>query len=249
MDYSRQREDRRDDALKHTKEMADKYAAEISECIKNSTVYGGPDKAPVRIGDKAAPDYFFVNQDTVSAARFSSSKKALLNFASFKHPGGGFINGSKAQEEMLCHSSFLYNVLKEFDSFYEWNNRNTNRGLYKDRAIYTPGVIFDGIICDVITCASPNMSVGLKYGNVSAAENRKVLEKRVEFVRDIAEENGVEMLVLGAFGCGVFKQDPEEVAQAIKKAFAETSVKRIVITVPGNDNNYRVFKREFGAQL
>ena len=56
------------------------------------------------------------------------------------------------------------------------------------------------------------------------------------------------MLVLGAFGCGVFKQDPEEVAHAIKKAFAETSVKRIIIAVPGNDNNYRVFKREFGAQ-
>ena len=247
MDYSRQREDRRETAVRHTKEMADKYAAEISECIKNSTVYGGPDKAPVRAGDKAAPDFFFVNKDTVSAARFSGSKKALLNFASFKHPGGGFINGSKAQEEMLCHSSFLYNVLKEFDGFYEWNNRNTNRGLYKDRAIYTPDVIFDGTKCDVITCASPNMSAGLKYGNVSAAENRKVLEKRIEFIRDIAEENSIEMLVLGAFGCGVFKQDPEEVAKAIKKAFAETSVKRIIVAVPGNDNNYRVFRKRFGA--
>ena len=247
MDYSRQREDRRETAVRHTKEMADKYAAEISECIKNSVVYGGPDKAPVRAGNKAAPNYFFVNQDTASAARFSSGKKALLNFASFKHPGGGFIAGSKAQEEMLCHSSFLYNVLKEFEGFYDWNNCHTNRGLYKDRAIYTPGVVFDGTVCDVITCAAPNMSAGLKYGNVSADENRQILEKRIEFIRDIAEENGVEMLVLGAFGCGVFKQDPEEVAQAIKKAFAETSVKRIIIAVPGNDNNYRVFKREFGA--
>ena len=149
---------------------------------------------------------------------------------------------------MLCHESFLYNVLKEFDGFYEWNSHHNNRGLYTDRAIYTPAVIFtNGATCDVITCASPNMSPGIKYGNVSADENRKALEKRVEFIRDIAEENSVEMLVLGAFGCGVFRQDPAEVAQAIRKAFAETSVKRIIIAVPGNDNNYRVFKKEFGA--
>ena len=245
MDYQNKNE-RRETAIRHTEKMKEQYSAEIAECVRNSIKYGGPDKAPVRTGDKSAPDYYFVNQDTVSAAHFSS-KKALLNFASFRHPGGGFINGSKAQEEILCHESFLYNVLKEFDDFYEWNNQHINRGLYRDRAIYTPAVLFNGAPCDVITCASPNMSAGLKYGNVSKEENRQVLQKRIEFIRDIAEENAVEMLVLGAFGCGVFKQDPAEVAWAIKKAFAQISVKRIIIAVPGNDNNYRVFKREFGV--
>ena len=85
--------------------------------------------------------------DTVSAIfQYTSEqdgKIAALNFASYKHPGGMFIKGSSAQEESLCHASFLYNVLKEFeDSYYKENRKNLNRSLYTNKALYSPNIKF-----------------------------------------------------------------------------------------------------------
>ena len=64
-----------------------------------------------------------VAEDSVEAImNYSQGKTAVLNFASYKEPGGGFMAGSQAQEESFCHESFLYNVLRQFQYYYDWNN-------------------------------------------------------------------------------------------------------------------------------
>ena len=154
-----------------------------------------------------------------------------------------------AQEEAICHSSFLYNVLSEFtDSYYYWNLNNKNRGLYLNRALYSPNVLFeDEYYCDVITCASPNWSAFRRSDTASREENEQVLRSRLKFILDIAKDNEVSTLILGAIGCGVFKQDPELVA-SIFKEYIKTEYKcfdKVIFAVPkskGSDKNYKAFE-------
>lgn len=246
-------------ALRHTAEMQQMYAEEIKKSIKNTCCYG-PDHVFSASASVSKPEFIFENKDSVTAAKDwaqnpANGKTALLNFASYKFPGGGFIEGKMAQEEAVCYGSFLYNVLKTFDSnYYLWNRQNLNGGLYLNRALYSPDIIFhlwkdqDGnkefTACDVITCASPNLR-NEQYGHFTRNENDKTLQERMDFIKNIAEENGDETLILGAWGCGVFKQDPKFVAECIQKSFALTSVKRIVLAVPGRDRNAEVFRRVF----
>ena len=195
--------------------------------------------------------------DSVSAGMKYSvggEKVAILNFASYKNPGGRFLDGSCAQEECLCHASTLYNVLCRFTiEFYDWNNRNKNRALYHNRALYTPEIYFykDNhiFVCDVITCAAPNKFAAQKYANVSDTENSTALQERIKFILDVAVDNSVETLILGAYGCGVFGQDPEEVA-TIFKTYLETdyknSFREVVFAIPDDKNgNLKAFRKLF----
>ena len=166
------------------------------------------------------------------------SKICALNFASFKNPGGMFMEGSTAQEECLCHESFLYNVLSSFPDFYKENQSKKNKALYVNRALYTPDICFvrkDIMgISDVLTCAAPNFTAASKYCNVTREENRKVLESRIRFVLDIMEYKEVKIPILGAYGCGVFGQDAREVAEVFKEAIKDHAFKKVIFAViPG----------------
>ena len=99
--------------------------------------------------------------------------------------------------------------------------------------------------CDVITCASPNKTASQKYCGVSDEENSKVLRDRIDFVLKIAKDNLVENLILGAGGCGVFGQDPYEVAQIFKELLT-TKYKcfdKVIFAIPDKKGeNYIAFK-------
>lgn len=238
-------------AAAHTKEMATKFSKEISDCISKTQLYD----VNFSLSDIETKDSMSVIIDsmTTTDALFSyqEGKTAVLNFASFKEPGGGFIAGSRAQEECLCHDSFLYNVLKTKQDYYAWNNQNKNLAMYKNRALYSPNVTFinpkdnSEVICDVITCAAPNYSAGFKYGNVSKEENSKYLDSRIKFVLDIAADQKIDTLILGAFGCGVFKQNPKEVAEIFIKYLKTTHkcFKKVIFAIPAdvNSTNYSAF--------
>lgn len=241
-------------ASKHTTNMTLKYLNAINRCVKDTTIYKIDEPIPVMNAKDTKTTFELVNLDSVSAifafaTGSENPKTAVLNFASFKEPGGLFLKGSAAQEEALCHESFLYNVLRNFQrSYYDINNKNLNKGLYKNTALYTPNVMFFKNnrlqICDVITCAAPNRNVGIKYTNVSIDENNKVLYERISYIKDIALHQNVETLILGAFGCGVFKQDATTVAKYIKEIFEDTGME-IILAVPGNSENYKKFKEIF----
>ena len=251
MNYWIDKDERAKLAIEHTSIVAQKYKTDIINCINNTIIYGGPDKKPEKPEiTRGVPSLIFDNclsQEAVFKYTKDDDRVAILNFASYKGPGGGFIKGSRAQEEMLCHYSFLYNVIKEQENYYQWNNEHKNRALYLDRALYTPKIkFFDDLQnteVDVITCAAPNYGVAHRYQKVTREENYKILRSRIQFIIDIAEENNISTLILGAFGCGVFKQPPEDVAEIFTKVLQNTSINRIIMAVPGNDNNAKVFKK------
>ncbi len=250
--YWQNRDQRRVAAIEHMDKMAKKHSAAIEESIARSQVYGiGPVTQPMR---KSV--FRITSDDSVSAIfKHAYGKTAVLNFASYKNPGGGFLTGSRAQEEALCHESTLYNVLKEMNHFYEWNNLNLNKGLYQDRAIYSPDIIFERegemVKCDVITCASPNWSAASH--RCTLEENEKALADRIRLVLEIAKDNKVNTLILGAYGCGVFQQNPEvvarlfrEIAKEVFKNYSIEIIFAIIPALPGQTDNLAAFKKEFG---
>lgn len=248
------KEERANVAKEHTLDMESVYSSEIKDCIKNTIIYS-PTSTFVNNQEEKNMEIIIEPLDSVSAImKYSENgiKISILNFSSYKNPGGMFINGSKAQEECLCHESFLYNVLKEFQTeFYDWNCTKKNKALYLNRCLYSPNVKFvkDKIVdCDVITCAAPNKSAAQMYQSVSNEENYDVLKSRIKFILDIAKENKVDTLILGAYGCGVFGQNPTEVA-TIFKEFLETEYKcfsKVVFAIlKDKTNNLESFEKVF----
>lgn len=258
-------------AYLHTMEMESKYEEEIRNSVFKSII--SDDKfQPIdfyqtvvfykKRFDINEPHMEFIvdNIDTVSAIfKYGSicNNIAALNFASFKHPGGQFMKGSNAQEECLCHESFLYNVLKDFDQSYYAKNRNcTDKALYFDRSIYSPEIIFErnGYMqkCDILTCAAPNKKAAQRWFNVSDIQNRTKLMNRISHViKNFIIHKHYDVIILGAFGCGVFGQNPYEVASIFKETlmFYDDMLiipTKIVFAVIG-DKNFNAFSEVFGG--
>jgi uncharacterized protein (TIGR02452 family) len=144
-----------------------------------------------------------------------------LNFASARNPGGGFLNGSQAQEESLARASGLYHCIVHQEAHYQ-HHRKHRSGLYTDRMIYSPGVpvfrddedklLEDWYPVSIITSAAVNLG--------SLKQNRpheiplapEVMRKRAAKVLALALHHAHPTLVLGAWGCGVFQQNPVDMA-------------------------------------
>lgn len=242
MNYWKKKDENKAKAIAHTQDMAKRYRAEIRHSIEKAEVYDSTIKAPISPMVDTKPVIEIVQKDSVSAIfDHLEGRTAVLNFASYKNPGGMFIEGSSAQEESLCHESDLYNVLSNFDAtYYEWNRNHKNRALYTDRALYLPDILFERngvwLKCDVITCAAPNYKAASRYMDVSKEDNTRALRSRIHFVKAIAEENKVSTLILGAYGCGVFGQDTNEVAAMFKEAFTTTPIRRVIFAIPDQKN-------------
>lgn len=256
-EYWADKEKRAEQAKRHTKEMQKKYGnGEIAKAIENTKIYDTDFQCDKDLKEQSI-EIVVDDLDTVHASRryCNSGKVALLNFSSYKNPGGMFISGSKAQEECLCHASYLYNVLSKFViNFYDWNNRHKNKSMYLNRALYSPDILFQyGEVlfkCDVITCAAPNKSAAQKYQNVSDEENLRALRSRIRFVLDIAKDNDVNTLILGAYGCGVFGQNAKEVASIFKEYLTSTHkcFERVIFAIPdGRDGNLKLFREVFNG--
>lgn len=233
--------------------MDEEHAAEIANCVKNTIVFSEDafDKTEVEIKNSNSK-IILTPLDSVSAVfKYApEGHTAVLNFASYKEPGGMFLQGSKAQEECLCHESVLYNVLREQEDYYTYNRKHLNKALYQNRALYSPDIYFErgneSVFCDVITCAAPNYTAASKYCNVSQSENSDALTSRIKYILDIATSQKVEILILGAFGCGVFGQNATDVAQITKTLLKNYAFRKVVLAViDKNSENYNAFKTIF----
>ena len=137
-----------------------------------------------------------------------------LNLANGVTPGGGFLHGARAQEESLCRSSALYATLHG-DPMYVAHRRNGHKES-SDWAILSPDVpVFrtdDGTtqptawLCSFLTCAAPYAP------EVSQPRSGDLLATRIRRVLGIAHAYGYDTLVLGAWGCGAFGNDPHRTA-------------------------------------
>lgn len=150
---------------------------------------------------------------------------ACLNFASARNPGGGFLGGAQAQEEALARSSGLYAALISAREFYDFHSAQRDLR-YSDHVIYSPGVpVFrddPGRLLEepyevaFLTAAAPNKGAIRERSEVVGIP--AVLRRRTAKVLAVAHHHGHRRLVLGAWGCGVFRNDPTTVADAFAGA-------------------------------
>lgn len=176
---------------------------------------------------------------------------AVLDFASFTNPGGGYIQGYLGQEATLCADSYLYNVLDKQRKWYGENRRrNINCELYRNRALVVPAVRFDRnhvhAYADVIVVAAPNAKRARQEYRVGDDALLDALRDRIRFVLAICDELGREKLVLGAWGCDNNGFDAEAVAELFRKELAsgDFKVKQVFFAVPSTrwDEDFAKFE-------
>ncbi|MFC5212528.1 TIGR02452 family protein [Streptomyces coerulescens] len=196
------------------------------EAARAGTRLYGPE--PVTVPQAPAGETFFevTGESSLEAARRLGAGTAVLNFASARNPGGGFLNGAQAQEEALCRASALYTCLREVRGFYD-HHRAHRDAFYTDRVIHSPGVpVFrddrGGLLDEpysvgFLTAAAPNAGVVRRTAPERTAELPRALAVRAERVLETAAAHGYRRLVLGAWGCGVFQNDPAQVAGAFQE--------------------------------
>jgi uncharacterized protein (TIGR02452 family) len=203
-----------------------KYCVERTTCHKPEQLAGIREQVLASPPGAAHTEFELVNETTLQgSARIARTAKyqriGVLNFASAKHPGGGFLGGARAQEESLARSSGLYPSLLRCSSYYSFN-RQVKTCLYSDWMIFSPdcpilrtdsGDWLDApFLVSIITSPAPNA------GAIHANEPRNVqkipatLRERTSKLLALAAYQGCDALVLGAWGCGVFKTDPQLVA-------------------------------------
>jgi uncharacterized protein (TIGR02452 family) len=203
------------------------------------------------------------NETTLTAARRlieAGYRPVALNFASAKNPGGGFLSGARAQEESLARASGLYACLAGNDMYAF--HRAGRDALYTNYAIYSPDVpVFradDGTVldqpylCAFITAPAVNAKVVLVRSPGRRPEIRDAMWQRTLKVLALAACHGHEALVLGAWGCGAFGNDTQEIAELFGRALTEHfrgAFARVVFAVLDGSEEARFigpFRRIFG---
>ncbi len=202
-------------------------ADDILRAVKGTVLHSASNLPPIRPQTPALETGIEVANETtfrgLAKLALRGGHIACLNFASAKNPGGGFLGGAQAQEEALARASALYQCLLAAPEYYERNRANRS-AVYLDLIIFSPQVPFfrkdagdlleKPIMASVITAPAPNRGAVAQNepGNLPLVET--ALRRRAEMVLHVAQTHGVERLVLGAWGCGVFRNDPLKVASA-----------------------------------
>tara|TARA_R110002095_G_scaffold57178_1_gene48960 strand:+ start:17945 stop:18805 length:861 start_codon:yes stop_codon:yes gene_type:complete len=208
-------------------------AAEMEACNAGSAHFEPTQLEQLRDEVAATPCPFtetrfeLANETTLEGARAltaaeETGRTGVLNFASAKNPGGGFLGGSQAQEESLARSSALYDSLNLFHEEYYVRHRKLRDAFYSDRMIYSPdcpvfrddaGAFLEASYqVDFLTSAAPNAGAIQKNQPLRVAEIPQVFQARMDKSLALFAAKGCDTLILGAWGCGVFRNCPQMVA-------------------------------------
>lgn len=242
----RRNNDRRNEraaaATRHIADVDARMAKDVERSLAELKVY---DKMPAAAAEGCVPTVTVVDQDSVTAVLeqgrglASACDVAILDFASYTNPGGGYDRGAWAQEEALCAESTLFNVLRDQKAWYGENRRrNLNCELYRNRGLVVPKVRFDRekyhSYADVIVVAAPNARRAKQNYRIADDALEAALRDRIRFVLAIADELGHDKLILGAYGCGVFGWDPTVVANIFREELATGThvAKQVTFAIP-----------------
>ncbi|MEK4053504.1 TIGR02452 family protein [Paenibacillus sp. FSL F4-0087] len=178
-----------------------------------------------------------------------------LNFASAKNPGGGFLGGSQAQEESLARATGLYPCIAQMNEMYDYN-RKQRSCLYSDYMIYSPAVpvirddedrLLDKCyLTSFVTAPAVNAGVVREREDADNRQIESVMKGRIRYILDVAALHGHQTIVLGAYGCGVFRNDPVDVAKYFHEVLVEEnfrhSFERIVFAVLDRSSGQKTIK-------
>ena len=254
----------------------EKLTASIKETIAHQYVVTESDKVIKKPEDHRfdTPAEVIVSQrrSFEAAKRYSSERVCVLNFASSTHVGGGVTTGAGAQEECLCRCSTLYFAIGDNETkknFHDTHYRQLKSGrmnsIYNDDCIYSPGItVFksdtelpkllpenEWYNVDVITCAAPNLNSRYEKIFISDKVLKELHKKRARRILDIAVSEGEDVIILGAFGCGAFRNPPEVVAQAYREVIDDykydfkTIEFAVYCPLQQGSSNYHAFQMAF----
>ena len=204
-------------------------STEVKACVQASVHYAADHVHPSPARGSHTTTYEVTNETTLSAHQrhlAKGHKVVSLNFAAATNPGGGFLTGARAQEEYLCRSSALYLAIKD-SPMYAYHRREGHKR-YSDAMIYSPDVpVFRDddhellpkpYLASFITSAAP-LTKHLHPEELTLVAD--ILRKRIWKILTVAQAHGHDSLVLGAWGCGAFGNDGNQVAALFKWALAE----------------------------
>ncbi len=239
----------------------------VTPAVRQSKLFKPDWNETITAEENKSPKISVTRESTLEAGyRLSDDNVCVLNFASAKNPGGGFLRGAIAQEESLARSSALYHTLIEHPEFYEENKRSgrDGHGIYTDYVIYSPDVpvirndrgdwLDDPYMMSVITSPAPNRTAILEDSEtkeLSDDQDKKIdaiFNNRMIKVLKLMAANGHRVIVLGAWGCGVFGNDPRKVAKMFKEALKACpyfdEVVFAIYAAPDSDT-YQAFEKVF----
>lgn len=215
-----------------------------------------------------------VNEGTVDAILRLTSDKVdkygwcrnigVLNFASAYNPGGGFLGGSVAQEECLAYCSDLYikQISNNGSEFYEINKAIDSK-MYTNTMIVSDVTFFRDSGYNfldeprkvwVLTSPAVNMGQIIKRGE-SVKQANSVMKNRMKKILYLFANIGCTDIILGAFGCGVFGNSPENVSQFWYELLVEENMQKYfnsitfsIIDKPNmKESNLEAFKVKFNV--
>lgn len=203
------------------------------------------------------------NNDSITECLIGDdSKTVVLNFASYKYPGGGYLTGSKAQEECLCRQTTLYPELEKQVKWYDNHRRNLNNGLYGNDTALTENVeiirnsnnelINSNKFIGIITSAAVNAKTVRRFKPQLENKINECMLERLDTIMAVAYVNDYETLILGAYGCGVFGNKVKDVAEMCKELLSNKykgAFKKVAFPIYGNIDNLKVFKDVFKNSL
>ncbi|KAJ5942299.1 hypothetical protein N7516_002467 [Penicillium verrucosum] len=181
----------------------------------------------------------------------------VLNFANASRPGGGWLNGARAQEEQLCYRSTLIDTLHtrfypmdDLECLYSPNvivfrksMENEYAFMSKDEELHLNPTV------SVISMAARNQpKLTADKSTYAAIEQRYLMMAKMQLILRTAANNNHRRLILGSIGCGAFRHPTQEVAECwydvlMKKEF-KGWFERIYFAVRDapKENNFEIFR-------
>lgn len=201
------------------------------------------------------------NSDSVSTlTKFAKDgKTCVLNMASYKRPGGGVARGARAQEECLFRCSNLSEVISQ--DFYPLED---NTCLYTKDAVFFKDFNYywmDAVTVDVITIAALRLSATVGSDGIPNYEPddkelyENLTKNKIRLMISMAAKNGVKNIILGAWGCGVFNNDPQTMANYFKEiligegysSYFDNVIFAIINDHNSVGNNFEIFDKTFNG--